>query len=100
MIFSEAEMAEYESVALQTAKDADNGKKPSISSVLMSVQFAVVLKDENDAPWYENKAHRELLGLSVLKLMKEHEPGEFSVGEKALMIAVLQVAYLSEKHAK
>ena len=101
MIFSEAEMAEYDAIVGDSVKNAKKGKKPSISSVMMSLQFGVVLpSDDNGQMWFNDEATRNLLLLSVQRLMNEHHPAEFSVAEKALMVAILQIGYLKETRKK
>jgi hypothetical protein len=88
-VFSEAEFKEFDQTMKQSAKDAQNGKKPSISSVLLSLQFATTMPNEKGKFWFEDEVTATLVLLSVRKLMDENTPDMFSVGEKAYMFSVL-----------
>lgn len=89
MVFSKAEMQEFDAMMAQSKKDAANGKKPQVSAVLMSLQYATTMPDENGKMWFENELTRMLVCASVKKLMHENTPDMFSVGEKAYMFALL-----------
>jgi hypothetical protein len=101
MIFSEAEMLEFEQIVQESAEKAERGVKPSISSILMSLQFGVVLPtDDADTMWYHDPFVRGLMVMSVQTLMNEHQPSEFSVPEKAFMFAILQMGKVMAEQEK
>ena len=93
-VFSEAEFQEFDQVMKQTAKDAQNGKKPSISAVLMSLQFATTMPNEKGKMWFEDEVSRVLVLLSIKKLMDENLPEMFSISEKAFMFGIINTGKL------
>ena len=93
-IFSEMELSEFDNVMKQTAESAKKGKKPSLSAVLMSLQFATVLQNDDGKLWFEDKMNAFLIIMSVRKLMEENTPDMFSVPEKAFMMSIINTGKL------
>jgi hypothetical protein len=93
-VFSDAEFQEFDSVVRQSAEDAKRGKRPQISAVLLSIQFATTLPNENGKMWFEDKMNALLIIMSIRKLMDENTPEMFSIGEKAFMFAILNTGRL------
>jgi hypothetical protein len=93
-VFSDAEFQEFDSVVRQSAEDAKRGKRPQISAVLLSIQFATTLPNENGKMWFEDKMNALLIIMSIRKLMDENTPDMFSIGEKAFMFAILNTGKL------
>ena len=94
MVFSAAEMAELDNVMKATAEGVKKGKKPSLSAVLMSLQFATTLPSEDGKMWFEDKMNALLVIMSVRKLMDENTPDMFSVAEKAFMFGIINTGRL------
>lgn len=88
-IFSEDEFQQFNMMVEEGKSNAMKGKKPSISSVLMSLQFATTMPHEDGKMWFQDTPSRLLIMLSIRKLMQENTPDMFSVAEKAYMMNVL-----------
>jgi hypothetical protein len=93
-VFSEAEFQEFDAMIKKSTQDAKSGKKPQISAVLMSLQFATTMPNEKGQMWFEDKVTALLVAMSVRKLMDENLPEMFSVSEKAYMFSILNTAKL------
>jgi len=93
-VFSESEFQEFEAMIKKSAQDVKCGKKPQISAVLMSLQFATTMPNEKGQMWFEDKVTALLVAMSVRKLMDENLPEMFSVSEKAYMFSILNTAKL------
>lgn len=90
-VFSEAEFQQFNAVMKQTEADARKGKKPNISAVLMSLQFATTIPNEKNQLWFEDKMTAMVVVMSVHKLMDENTPDMFSIPEKAFMFSILNM---------
>jgi len=96
-IFNNAEIAEYNNIMESEHKRARQGKAPQVSSVIISLQMGVTLPlDDKGMMWFNDEGVRNLLVASAKKLMNDHHPDEFSVGEKAFLFSMLQTAWLYE----
>jgi hypothetical protein len=93
-VFSESEFQEFDAMIKKSADDVKRGKKPQISAVLMSLQFATTMPNEKGQMWFEDKVTALLVAMSVRKLMDENLPEMFSVSEKAYMFSILNTAKL------
>lgn len=93
-VFSEAEFQEFNQTMQKAAEDAQRGKKPSISSVLMSLQFATTMPNEKGKMWFEDEISRVLILLSIKKLMEDNTPDMFSISEKAFMFGIINTGKL------
>lgn len=93
-VFSESEFQEFDAMIKKSAEDVKRGKKPQISAVLMSLQFATTMPNEKGHMWFEDKVTALLVAMSVRKLMDENLPEMFSVSEKAYMFSILNTAKL------
>ena len=93
-VFSEDEMRMFDEMVQEGRTNAKKGKKPPISSVLMSLQFATTMPHEDGKMWFEDVPSRTLIGLSIQKLMNDNTPDMFSVGEKAYMFSILNTCRL------
>jgi|LakMenE18May11ns_1017448.scaffolds.fasta_scaffold9868155_3 hypothetical protein len=90
-VFSEAEFKQFDAVMKQTHEDITKGKKPNISAVLMSLQFAATMPNEKNQYWFEDKMTALVMVMSVRKLMDDNLPDMFSVSEKAFMFSILNM---------
>jgi len=90
-VFSEAEIKQFDEVMKQTHADITKGKKPNISAVLMSLQFAATMPNEKNQYWFEDKMTALVMVMSVRKLMDDNLPDMFSVSEKAFMFSILNM---------
>jgi hypothetical protein len=90
-VFSEIELAEFKNTMDMASKDAMKGKKPSVSSVLMSLQFATTMPNEKGKFWFEDRAATMIILLSIRKIMDENTPDMFTVGEKAYMFSIVNM---------
>jgi hypothetical protein len=90
-VFSEAEFKQFDAVMKQTHDDITKGKKPNISAVLMSLQFAATMPNEKNQYWFEDKMTALVMVMSVRKLMDDNLPDMFSVSEKAFMFSILNM---------
>lgn len=94
MVFSNSELAEFEAVMEMEQKNVMQGKKPSLSSVLMGLQFASVVPDNRGKMWFQDNRTIFLMVTSVRKLMDDNPPEMFSVAEKAFMFSILNMGNL------
>lgn len=90
-VFSEAEFKQFDAVMKQTQQDITKGKKPNISAVLMSLQFATTIPNEKNQLWFEDKMTAMVVVMSIRKLMDENLPEMFSVSEKAFMFSIINM---------
>lgn len=93
-VFSEAEFQEFDAVMKSSAEDVKQGKRPQISAVLMSLQFATTMPNEKGKMWFEDFTATTLICMSIKKLMDDNLPEMFSVSEKAYMFAILNTGRL------
>ena len=93
-VFSEAEFQEFDSMMKASAEDVRRGKRPQISAVLMSLQFATTIPNAQGKMWFEDKMNALIVIMSVRKLMDENLPEMFSVSEKAYMFNILNTGKL------
>jgi len=84
-------LAEFKNTMDMASKDAMKGKKPSVSSVLMSLQFATTMPNEKGKFWFEDRAATMIILLSIRKIMDENTPDMFTVGEKAYMFSIVNM---------
>lgn len=90
-VFSDAEFKQFDAVMKQTQQDITKGKKPNISAVLMSLQFATTIPNEKNQLWFEDKMTAMVVVMSIRKLMDENLPEMFSVSEKAFMFSIINM---------
>lgn len=92
-ILSDSEIAQLQSTILAAAQ---SNRKPQISEILASVQYAVLSAvDESGMVWYQDAECRELILRSIHKLMDENTPDMFNPVEKALMINLMALGQLA-----
>jgi len=94
MIFSEMELKHFDSVQKDAERDVQNGKTIPLSTVMMSLQFAIVMPNKHGEMWFEDEMSRLLVLASVKKVMDNYPPDMFSVSEKAFLFSVLQMGHL------
>lgn len=94
MIFSEMELNHFDRVTADSHEQMKKGKAPPLSTVMMSLQFAIVMPNKNGQVWFEDDLGRIAVLAAVKKVMDNYPPEMFSVSEKAFLFSVLQVAHL------
>ena len=72
MVFTNSEVAEFEAVMQREQQNVMRGKKPSLSSVLMGLQFASVVPDSHGKMWFQEDRTIVLMVASVRKLMDDN----------------------------
>lgn len=94
MVFTNSEVAEFEAVMQREQQNVMRGKKPSLSSILMGLQFASVVPDQHGKMWFHEDRTIVLMVASIRKLMEDNPPEMFSVAEKAFMFSILHMGNL------
>lgn len=96
MVFTKAEMAEFESIMMSVEKDIGKNSKPQLSAVLMGLQFASVIPGKNNQMWFQDPVGRMIMAGAVMKMMDDNPPDMFSVAEKAFLFNLLHINSLCE----
>jgi len=96
MVFTNAEIEEFNNIMQSAEQNISRGKKPQVSSVLMGLQFAAVIPGKTGRMWFEDSLGRLMMVSSIRKLMDDNTPDMFSVVEKAFMFSILHIGSLCE----